>query len=55
MTDHLEIDNLYIGLDLSTQQLKLTVVDNTYKIVFEEIVHFDKELSHYGYTQIKIS
>ncbi|CAI2163750.1 17306_t:CDS:2 [Funneliformis geosporum] len=48
MNDHLEIDNLYIGFDLSTQQLKLTVIDDNYKLFFEETVHFDKELSHYG-------
>ncbi|CAG8547698.1 11531_t:CDS:2 [Funneliformis mosseae] len=48
MTDHLEIDNLYIGFDLSTQQLKLSVIDDNYKLFFEETVHFDKELSHYG-------
>lgn len=43
------LPNLYIGFDLSTQQLKLTVIEDTYQIVFEETVHFDKELPHYGY------
>ncbi|CAB4384529.1 unnamed protein product [Rhizophagus irregularis] len=42
------LPNLYIGFDLSTQQLKLTVIEDTYQIVFEETVHFDKELPHYG-------
>lgn len=43
------LPNLYIGFDLSTQQLKLTVIEDTCQIVFEETVHFDKELPHYGY------
>ncbi|CAG8630486.1 17651_t:CDS:2 [Acaulospora morrowiae] len=40
--------NLYMGFDLSTQQLKLTVIDEDSKIVLEDSVHFDKELRHYG-------
>ncbi|CAG8742518.1 17999_t:CDS:2 [Dentiscutata erythropus] len=40
--------NLYIGLDLSTQRLKLTVINDNCHIVFEEFVHFDNELGHYG-------
>ena len=50
-----EVDNLYIGFDLSTQQLKLTAIGDTHKIVFEETVHFDKELQHYGYIIIRRS
>ena len=49
MSEFDNLSNLYFGFDLSTQQLKLTVIEDTYKIVFEEIVHFDKELPHYGY------
>ncbi|RIA98017.1 putative carbohydrate kinase [Glomus cerebriforme] len=48
MSEFDDLSNLYIGFDLSTQQLKLTAIEDTYKIVFEDIVHFDKELPHYG-------
>jgi hypothetical protein len=49
MSEFDNLPNLYIGFDLSTQQLKLTVIDDTYQVVFEETVHFDKELPNYGY------
>ncbi|CAG8611737.1 3821_t:CDS:2 [Ambispora gerdemannii] len=42
------MENLFFGLDLSTQQLKLTVIDENFKVILEESVHFDKELSEYG-------
>ncbi|CAG8814216.1 15477_t:CDS:2, partial [Gigaspora rosea] len=35
--------NLYIGLDLSTQALKLTVINDNCRVIFEESVHFDNE------------
>ncbi|KAF0500230.1 actin-like ATPase domain-containing protein [Gigaspora margarita] len=35
--------NLYIGLDLSTQALKLTAINDNCHVIFEESVHFDNE------------
>jgi xylulokinase len=43
---------LFLGLDLSTQQLKLSVISTTTPsdrtIVYESAVHFDRDLPHYG-------
>ena len=41
-------DNLYVGFDLSTQQLKLTAINDTADVVCEETVRFTKELPQYG-------
>ncbi|CAG8548328.1 2882_t:CDS:2 [Paraglomus brasilianum] len=41
-------DTLYVGFDLSTQQLKLTVINDTADVVCEETVRFTKELPQYG-------
>ncbi|KAI9012525.1 hypothetical protein CLU79DRAFT_770308 [Phycomyces nitens] len=38
----------YLGLDLSTQQLKCTLIDQDHSIVLEEAVNFDKDLSEFG-------
>ncbi|KAJ1905320.1 hypothetical protein IWQ60_012309 [Tieghemiomyces parasiticus] len=38
----------YLGLDLSTQQLKATVIGNHLQNVIEEQVHFDQDLPQYG-------
>ncbi|KAI8808382.1 hypothetical protein BJ742DRAFT_756660 [Cladochytrium replicatum] len=38
---------LYLGLDLSTQQLKATIIDSSLRIVHESSVHFDNDLPHY--------
>lgn len=40
--------DLYLGLDLSTQQLKCTVMDNAHSIVLEEAVNFDRDLPEFG-------
>ncbi|CAJ0911610.1 15979_t:CDS:2 [Entrophospora sp. SA101] len=40
--------NLFAGFDLSTQQLKFTAINEISKVVFEELVNFDKELPSYG-------
>lgn len=40
----------YLGLDLSTQQLKCTVIDHGHAIVLEEAVHFDRDLPEFGTT-----
>ncbi|KND00369.1 uncharacterized protein SPPG_04693 [Spizellomyces punctatus DAOM BR117] len=39
---------LYLGLDLSTQQLKLVVIDDDLRVLHEEAVNFDRDLPHYG-------
>ncbi|KAG9306450.1 hypothetical protein G9A89_003560 [Geosiphon pyriformis] len=40
--------DLYVGLDLSTQQLKFTAIDQRDQIVVEESVNFHKELPEFG-------
>ena len=39
---------LFLGLDLSTQQLKAILLDQDLSIVHESSVHFDRDLPHYG-------
>lgn len=39
---------LFLGFDLSTQQLKAIVVNSSASIVHESAVHFDTDLPHYG-------
>ncbi|KDQ18995.1 hypothetical protein BOTBODRAFT_103051 [Botryobasidium botryosum FD-172 SS1] len=39
---------LFLGLDLSTQQLKAIIIDEAENIVFEGSIHFDKDLPHHG-------
>ncbi|KAF8967631.1 hypothetical protein BDZ97DRAFT_1916582 [Flammula alnicola] len=46
---------LFLGLDLSTQQLKAVLLDKDSKIVHEASVHFDRDLAHYGTTNGAIS
>ncbi|KAK6355287.1 hypothetical protein TWF696_004399 [Orbilia brochopaga] len=41
-------DPLYLGLDLSTQQLKVLAVRSNLETVFEEAVSFDTDLPSYG-------
>src|SRR3990172_22937 len=42
------MENLYAGIDSSTQSTKLLVVDvDTTKVVFCESVNYDKDLPHY--------
>lgn len=41
----------YLGLDLSTQQLKGLAINETLEIVVTETVDFDKELPHYNTTK----
>ena len=41
---------LFLGLDLSTQQLKAMILDDASNIVHEASVHFDHDLPHYGTT-----
>jgi xylulokinase len=38
----------FLGLDLSTQQLKVIAVDNKLCIIHEEVVNFDKDLPEFG-------
>ncbi|KAF9006062.1 hypothetical protein BDQ17DRAFT_1239609 [Cyathus striatus] len=46
---------LFLGLDLSTQQLKAIVISQDSSIVHESSVHFDKDLAHYGTTNGALS
>ena len=39
---------LFLGFDLSTQQLKAVIVQEDCSIVHESSVHFDKDLPSYG-------
>ncbi|KAG2220628.1 hypothetical protein INT45_014058 [Circinella minor] len=43
-------DYYYLGLDLSTQQLKCTVMNDTHDIVLEEAVNFDRDLPEFNTT-----
>ncbi|CEP62659.1 xylulokinase LALA0_S06e00738g [Lachancea lanzarotensis] len=45
MTDHLGA--LYLGFDLSTQQLKCLVIDQNLRLVHSETVVFEKDLAQY--------
>lgn len=39
---------LFLGLDLSTQQLKASIIDEHENLVLEAAVHFDSDLAHRG-------
>ncbi|KAH9479446.1 Xylulose kinase [Psilocybe cubensis] len=41
---------LFLGLDLSTQQLKAVLLDEESNVVHEAAVHFDRDLPHHGTT-----
>ena len=41
-------EDTFLGLDLSTQQLKAIAVDNDLRIIHEEVVNFDKDLPEFG-------
>ncbi|KAI7878729.1 uncharacterized protein EV154DRAFT_606444 [Mucor mucedo] len=41
-------ENYYLGLDLSTQQLKCTLINENHDIVLEEAINFDKDLPEFG-------
>ncbi|KAG6891180.1 hypothetical protein C0995_008432 [Termitomyces sp. Mi166 len=41
---------LFLGLDLSTQQLKAIIINNDSTVVHESSVHFDNDLPAYGTT-----
>lgn len=41
-------EKYYLGLDLSTQQLKCTVIDDKHEIVLEEAVNLDKDLPEFN-------
>ncbi|KAI8385009.1 uncharacterized protein BYT42DRAFT_564400 [Radiomyces spectabilis] len=38
----------YLGLDLSTQQLKCTVINSEHRIIAEDAVNFDNDLPEFG-------
>ena len=39
---------LFLGLDLSTQQLKAAITDDQETVICERAVHLDKDLPHHG-------
>jgi xylulokinase len=41
-------DALFLGLDLSTQQLKAIVISSSLKVLYEARVDFDADLAKYG-------
>ena len=41
---------MHLGLDLSTQQLMCTIIDEEHTIVFEEAINFDRDLPEYQST-----
>ena len=41
---------LFLGFDLSTQQLKAAVITKDSKVVYEQSIHFDNDLPHHGTT-----
>ncbi|KAH8595713.1 D-xylulose kinase [Bisporella sp. PMI_857] len=41
-------ESLYLGFDLSTQQLKAIIINSQLKVLYEAKVDFDADLGHYG-------
>ena len=41
---------LFLGFDLSTQQLKAALIDRNGQLVHESAVHFDRDLPQFGTT-----
>ncbi|KAG2194669.1 hypothetical protein INT46_005621 [Mucor plumbeus] len=41
------MEDYYLGLDLSTQQLKCTLINEKHDIIWENAVNFDKDLSEF--------
>lgn len=41
------MEHYYLGLDLSTQQLKCTLINEKHDIVWEKAVNFDKDLPEF--------
>lgn len=39
---------LFLGLDLSTQQLKASIIDEKENLIVEKAIHFDSDLPHHG-------
>ncbi len=42
------VNGLFLGLDLSTQGLKSTIIDVSLKVIYEQSVNFDRDLPSYG-------
>ena len=47
-TANLDPSPLFLGLDLSTQQLKAVLISETGRVVKETSVNFDRDLPQYG-------
>ncbi len=48
MSDAVSTDNLYLGLDSSTQGLKAIVIDDALDVVYEKAINFDTDLPEFG-------
>lgn len=49
-TSPMDDSPLFLGLDLSTQQLKAIIISEDSTVVHESAVGFDRDLPHYGTT-----
>uniref|UniRef100_A0A452HHY1 Carbohydrate kinase FGGY N-terminal domain-containing protein n=1 Tax=Gopherus agassizii TaxID=38772 RepID=A0A452HHY1_9SAUR len=38
----------YLGWDFSTQQLKVIAIDEQLRVIYEDNIHFDKDLPEFG-------
>lgn len=47
-------EKVWIGFDLSTQQLKSLAINEQLDIVFEANVHFDEDLPEFRFDQFRI-
>ncbi len=43
-----DMSGLFLGLDLSTQGLKSTMIDASLKVVYERAINFDRDLPRFG-------
>lgn len=48
MNSSKQCDQLFLGFDFSTQQVKAIVINNSLSVVYEAAVQFDKDLPQYG-------
>ena len=44
------LDPTFLGLDLSTQQLKAALITQDGTLLYEQSVHFDRDLARFGTT-----
>uniref|UniRef100_A0A452HHY0 Carbohydrate kinase FGGY N-terminal domain-containing protein n=1 Tax=Gopherus agassizii TaxID=38772 RepID=A0A452HHY0_9SAUR len=44
----------YLGWDFSTQQLKVIAIDEQLRVIYEDNIHFDKDLPEFGIMHMHI-